>query len=207
MYVHISFDTCISTVTFVFTCMDNWSLVKAPFCDGISYYTHRSHVRTYIRFHCTHASPLLLLFACVWITALLWKHHPDISKQSIHCWLSTTHVIPSPPPPPTSLPRLLLCHCSASFDFPPSSHCAYTAQITPSHILQKLTQMCLTLSTNVGCVVWPKDCNEVVLFHKDLNLPKPDKWGTNQLPSFIQQVQSGGGRAVHTWLYHVCYHV
>ena len=70
MYVHLSFDTCISTATFVFTCMDNWSLVKAPFCDGISYYTHRSHVRTYIRFHCTHASPLLLLFACVWITAV-----------------------------------------------------------------------------------------------------------------------------------------
>ena len=40
-----------------------------------------------------------------------------------------------------------------------------------------------------------------VLLLKDLNLPKPDKWGTSQLPSFIQQVQSGRGRA-YTWFYH-----
>ena len=33
-----------------------------------------------------------------------------------------------------------------------------------------------------------------VLFLKDLNLPKPDKWGTNQLPSFIQQVRTKWGR-------------
>ena len=33
-----------------------------------------------------------------------------------------------------------------------------------------------------------------VFFLKNLNLPKPDKWGTNQLPSFIQQVRTKWGR-------------
>ncbi|KAM4699205.1 cytoplasmic dynein 2 heavy chain 1 [Discoglossus pictus] len=65
-------------------------------------------------------------------------------------------------------------------------HCS--AQTSPRHILQKLTQTCLVISTNTGRVYRPKDCERLVLYLKDINLPKPDKWGTSTLVAFLQQV-------------------
>ncbi|XP_077154625.1 cytoplasmic dynein 2 heavy chain 1 isoform X4 [Ranitomeya variabilis] len=65
-------------------------------------------------------------------------------------------------------------------------HCS--AQTTSRHVLQKLTQTCLVISTNTGRVYRPKDCERLVLYLKDINLPKPDKWGTNTLVAFLQQV-------------------
>ncbi|KAK6172722.1 hypothetical protein SNE40_016326 [Patella caerulea] len=65
-------------------------------------------------------------------------------------------------------------------------HCS--AQTNPSHILQKLSQTCMEISSNTGRVLRPKDCERLVLYLKDINLPKPDKWGTCQMISFLQQV-------------------
>ena len=65
-------------------------------------------------------------------------------------------------------------------------HC--NAQTSPLHVLQKLSQTCMTVSTNNGRVYRPKDCERLVLYLKDLNLPKLDKWGTSQLVAFLQQV-------------------
>ena len=64
-------------------------------------------------------------------------------------------------------------------------HC--NAQTSPTHVLQKLSQSCMTISTNTGRVYKPKDCERLILHLKDLNLPKPDKWGTSQLVAFLQQ--------------------
>ncbi|XP_068211563.1 cytoplasmic dynein 2 heavy chain 1 [Palaemon carinicauda] len=70
-------------------------------------------------------------------------------------------------------------------------HCsAYTA---PQHVLQKLSQMCMVLSTNTGRVYRPKECERLIVYLKDLNLPKPDKWGTCQLITFLQQVVTYNG--------------
>lgn len=44
------------------------------------------------------------------------------------------------------------------------------------------------MTTNSGRVYRPKDSETLVLYLKDLNLPKPDKWGTSQLIAFLQQV-------------------
>ncbi|KAK2517344.1 Dync2h1 [Columba guinea] len=65
-------------------------------------------------------------------------------------------------------------------------HCS--AQTTSQHLLQKLSQTCIVISTNTGRVYRPKDCERLVLYLKDINLPKPDKWGTSTLVSFLQQV-------------------
>jgi len=37
-------------------------------------------------------------------------------------------------------------------------------------------------------VLRPRDCEHLVLYLKDINLPKPDKWGTSQTIAFLQQV-------------------
>ena len=67
-------------------------------------------------------------------------------------------------------------------------HC--NAQTSPLHVIQKLTQTCMVITTNTGRVYKPKDCERLILYLKDLNLPKPDKWGTSQLVAFLQQVSS-----------------
>lgn len=65
-------------------------------------------------------------------------------------------------------------------------HCS--AQTSSRHVLQKLGQTCLLLSSNTGRVFRPKDCENLLLYLKDINLPKPDKWGTSNLTAFLQQV-------------------
>ncbi|XP_069942834.1 cytoplasmic dynein 2 heavy chain 1 isoform X1 [Cherax quadricarinatus] len=83
---------------------------------------------------------------------------------------------------------LLLHHCFSKLRSTQVTmiHCsAYTA---PQHVLQKLSQMCMVISTNTGRVYRPKDCERLIVYLKDLNLPKPDKWGTCQLITFLQQV-------------------
>ncbi|XP_037092634.1 cytoplasmic dynein 2 heavy chain 1-like [Pollicipes pollicipes] len=70
-------------------------------------------------------------------------------------------------------------------------HCS--AQTTPQHILQKLSQVCIQITTNTGRVYRPKESEWLVLYLKDINLPKPDKWGTCQLIAFLQQVVTYNG--------------
>jgi dynein heavy chain 2, cytosolic len=65
-------------------------------------------------------------------------------------------------------------------------HCS--AQTSPSNVLQKLAQTCIKLSATSGHVYRPKDSEHLILYLKDINLPKPDKWGTSQLITFLQQV-------------------
>ena len=65
-------------------------------------------------------------------------------------------------------------------------HCS--AQTTSRHLLQKLSQTCMVITTNTGRVYRPKDCERLVLYLKDINLPKLDKWGTSTLVAFLQQV-------------------
>lgn len=63
-----------------------------------------------------------------------------------------------------------------------------SAQTNPSHILQKLSQTCMVISTNTGRMYRPKDSERLILYLRDINMPKPDKWGTSQLTAFLQQV-------------------
>ena len=98
--------------------------------------------------------------------------------------------------------RLLLRHCFEQLRSTQVAVVHCSAQTTPMHVLQKLQQSCMVISSNTGRVYRPKDCERLVLYLKDLNLPKPDKWGTSQLIAFLQQVllidnlvlrQGGGG--------------
>ena len=65
-------------------------------------------------------------------------------------------------------------------------HCS--AQTTAQHIKQKLAQACGTFNTNTGRVYRPKDAERLILYLKDINLPKPDKYATMQLIAFLQQL-------------------
>ena len=84
--------------------------------------------------------------------------------------------------------RLLLQHCLSQLRSTQVAVVHCSAQTAPSHVLQKLGQMCMVISSNTGRVYRPKDCERLILYLKDLNLPKPDKWGTSQLIAFLHQV-------------------
>ena len=64
-------------------------------------------------------------------------------------------------------------------------HCS--AQTTAAHVIQKLAEVCLVISSNTGRVYRPRDTERLIVYLKDINLPKPDKWGTSQLIAFLQQ--------------------
>ena len=65
-------------------------------------------------------------------------------------------------------------------------HC--NAQTTAEHVVQKIRQGCSLFSANSGRVFRPREGDRLVLFLKDINLPKPDKYNTCGLIAFLQQL-------------------
>lgn len=65
-------------------------------------------------------------------------------------------------------------------------HCS--AQTTAEHVIQKLQQTCALFSSNAGPVYRPRDCDRLVLYLKDINLPKPDQYNTCMLIALLQQL-------------------
>ncbi|KAG5468467.1 hypothetical protein LSCM1_02447 [Leishmania martiniquensis] len=63
-----------------------------------------------------------------------------------------------------------------------------SAQTEAIHVIQKLKQACSMFNSNHGKVLRPKEAERLILLLKDLNLPKPDRYGTVQLHSFLQQL-------------------
>ncbi|KAF6780509.1 hypothetical protein AHF37_00019 [Paragonimus kellicotti] len=88
----------------------------------------------------------------------------------------------------------LLDYCFATSPRPvqvATVHCS--AQTTPAQLLEKLAQCCITVtcstaSTTASRVLRPREGERLILYLRDLNLPKPDKWGSCQLTAFLQQL-------------------
>ena len=65
-------------------------------------------------------------------------------------------------------------------------HC--NAQTTADDVISKIAQTCALFSAADGRVYRPKDCERLVLYLKDINLPRPDMYDTCQLIAFLQQI-------------------
>eukprot|EP01022_Parablepharisma_sp_SALTPOND_P023029 TRINITY_DN475_c0_g1_i1.p1 TRINITY_DN475_c0_g1~~TRINITY_DN475_c0_g1_i1.p1 ORF type:complete len:3195 (-),score=434.63 TRINITY_DN475_c0_g1_i1:26360-35944(-) len=70
-------------------------------------------------------------------------------------------------------------------------HC--NAETTANHLMQKLKQMCTQSGSSQGKVYRPKDALKLIVVLKDINLPRPNKYETIQLISFLQQILSYNG--------------
>ncbi|CAI9737451.1 cytoplasmic dynein 2 heavy chain 1-like isoform X1 [Octopus vulgaris] len=88
---------------------------------------------------------------------------------------------------------LLLHHCFEQLRSVSVATVHCNAQTTPLHILQKLDQMCLIVSTNTGRRYRPKEGERLILYLKGINLPRHDKWQTCQLIAFLRQIFTFGG--------------
>ncbi|XP_017783105.1 PREDICTED: cytoplasmic dynein 2 heavy chain 1 [Nicrophorus vespilloides] len=64
-------------------------------------------------------------------------------------------------------------------------HCS--AHVTPKYIIHKIIQNCLVVNSSKGRIYKPRRGN-LVLYFKNLHLLKTDKWGTNMLIEFLQQL-------------------
>lgn len=67
------------------------------------------------------------------------------------------------------------------------------AQTTSDDIISKIAQTCSLFSSADGRVYRPRDCDRLVLYLKDINLPRPDMYDTCQLIAFLQQIITFGG--------------
>lgn len=70
-------------------------------------------------------------------------------------------------------------------------HC--NAQTTSDDVISKISQICSLYSSPDGRVYRPRDCERLVLYLKDINLPRPDMYDTCQLIAFLQQIITFGG--------------
>ncbi|KAJ9599678.1 hypothetical protein L9F63_026474, partial [Diploptera punctata] len=90
---------------------------------------------------------------------------------------------------------LILKHCFSKLRSTEVAVIHCSAQITPQHVLQKLSQVCMVISSNTGRVYRPRNTDNLILYFKDINLARPDKWGTNPgrlLPLDIQVITYHG---------------
>nr|XP_026693267.1 cytoplasmic dynein 2 heavy chain 1-like isoform X1 [Ciona intestinalis] len=87
---------------------------------------------------------------------------------------------------------LLLHHCFNKLRSTQVATIHCSAQTTPVHLIQKLQQACMAFggggTGGSGRALRPRECENLVLYLKDINLPKPDKWGTSQTLAFLQQL-------------------
>ncbi|CAD7952833.1 unnamed protein product, partial [Amoebophrya sp. A25] len=65
-------------------------------------------------------------------------------------------------------------------------HC--NGQTSSVHVLQKLRQFCAIVNGVHGKVYRPRSGRRLIVYLKDINLPKPDKYDTSQIIAFLQQV-------------------
>eukprot|EP00796_Vickermania_ingenoplastis_P008408 gene8408-5889_t len=82
----------------------------------------------------------------------------------------------------------ILKHCLLGYETYRSTFISCSSQTTSSQVIQKLENSCSLFTTSSGRVLRPKDGDRLVLVLQNVNLPKPDKYGTVELHSFIQQL-------------------
>ncbi|KAJ3280883.1 Cytoplasmic dynein 2 heavy chain 1, partial [Borealophlyctis nickersoniae] len=89
--------------------------------------------------------------------------------------------------------HMLLRHCFSQLKSTAVATIHCSAQTRSSHILQRLNQTCVSAHSTSGRVLRPKDTERLVLYLKDINLPKPDKYETVELVQFLQQLLTYNG--------------
>ena len=83
---------------------------------------------------------------------------------------------------------LLLEHSFAALKGTSVTTINCSAETSAAHVISKLNDSCAILSTPKGRVFRPKEGDRLIIFLKDLNLPRPDKYDTIQLIAFLQQL-------------------
>ena len=65
-------------------------------------------------------------------------------------------------------------------------HC--NRETKAEHLIQKLFQTCHKITSINGRALKPQNCSKQIFVLKEINLPKPDKYNTIELITFIQSL-------------------
>ncbi|TPX62627.1 hypothetical protein PhCBS80983_g00247 [Powellomyces hirtus] len=84
--------------------------------------------------------------------------------------------------------HMLLRHCFSKLRSTSIATIHCSAQTRSSHVLQRLKQTCTAAQTTAGRIMRPREAERLILYLKDINLPKPDKYATVELVQFLQQL-------------------
>lgn len=82
----------------------------------------------------------------------------------------------------------VLKHCLQYYKGYRSTCISCSSQTTSSQLIQQLQGNCSSFTTSAGQVLRPKEGERLIVVVQNVNLPKPDKYGTVELHSFIQQL-------------------
>jgi dynein heavy chain 2, cytosolic len=68
-----------------------------------------------------------------------------------------------------------------------------SSQLNAEQVISTLNENCIKVSVALGRLLKPKDSSRLVIFFKDLNLPKPDMYNTTEVISLLQQIMTYNG--------------
>ena len=67
------------------------------------------------------------------------------------------------------------------------------SQLNSRQVLSKIYEHTIKSTVASGKILKPKDCNRLVIYIKDINLPRPDKYQTTEVVSLLQQMLTHHG--------------
>lgn len=82
----------------------------------------------------------------------------------------------------------VLKHCLEDYHGFKVTCLSCSSQTTSAQLIQRLQANCSSFTTSTGPVLRPKEAARLIVVIQNVNLPKPDKYGTVELHSFIQQL-------------------
>lgn len=83
---------------------------------------------------------------------------------------------------------LLLRHCFSSLKNAVVTTINCSSQTNANDVIMKIKSTCAAFSTNKGRVYRPKGGDQLVIFLRNLNLPKPDEYDTIEMIALLQQL-------------------
>lgn len=84
--------------------------------------------------------------------------------------------------------NIVLKNCIASFKGTRSTIISCSSQTNSAQLIQRIENNCALFATPTGRVFRPREGDRLVIVLQNVNLPKPDKYGTVELHSFLQQL-------------------
>ena len=87
----------------------------------------------------------------------------------------------------------LLFHCVKELSSTRLVKVYCNSRTSPDDLKSRIYEAYTPYNSNVGRVLHPKQFDNVIIFIKNLDIPRPDKWGTVHLVSFIRQIAAYHG--------------
>ena len=173
-----------------FTCPnvhDPYNIYFDSNCDAFSTYTNDLHFDGAIGIeNCDYTSNLKLPL----ISTSTVKQNIDLFR----CWLSSNFKPNFMMIGPCGCGKeTLLFHCVKELTSTKLVKVYCNSRTSAEDVKNIIYEAYVSYNSNSGRVLQPKQFDNIILYFKNLDIPRPDKWGTVQLVSFVRQITAYNG--------------